>query len=386
MQSHISPSVLKDTMQDCSVSLLIGSGTSSPYLRMLGNIETLLTQLAIRDGVDADIQSIAKASIYLSYFEGVVQKNVAILNGDADAQPILNNYAKLLAALNSIMLRRSNSLLSKEVNLFTTNIDIFLELAIEGAQLECNDGFTGRFKPTFALSNFKKSHFKKSLHYDNVAEIPTFNLCKLHGSLSWILESDQIEFTSSLAHVKALEAAKPPAASLVNITPTTTIDTLLVDAATKTPAPAAVGAFVQAYEKLLIVVNPTKDKFRHTVLNQTYYEMLRQYSNELERENAILFVFGFSFADEHIREITIRAANSNPTLLVYVLTHSTKSREQIASMLDKHTQKNANVKIVGPDQQEDAGVMVDSFQYDLENINKRIFGEIVQLIENASVD
>ena len=48
-----------------------------------------------------------------------------------------------------------------------------------------------------ALSNFKKSRFKKSLHYDNIAEMPVFNLLELHGSLCWELDkNDEITFFS----------------------------------------------------------------------------------------------------------------------------------------------------------------------------------------------
>src|SRR5690606_29146795 len=56
-----------------------------------------------------------------------------------------------------------------------------------------------------------------------------------------------------------------------------------------------------------------------TTRNVHYYELLRIYANHLERENSVLFVLGFSFADEHILKITQRVAKSNPTLLIYIL-------------------------------------------------------------------
>src|SRR5690606_4181861 len=49
-----------------------------------------------------------------------------------------------------------------------------------------------------------------------------------------------------------------------------------------------------------------------------FYELLRMYANHLEKENSILFVLGFSFADEHIREITKRVLKSNPTLMMFI--------------------------------------------------------------------
>ena len=60
-----------------------------------------------------------------------------------------------------------------------------------------------------------------------------------------------------------------------------------------------------------------KNKFKNTLYQEFYYQNLRQLSYELEKQNSILIVFGFSFADEHIAEIIKRACN-NPTLNIYI--------------------------------------------------------------------
>jgi hypothetical protein len=41
-----------------------------------------------------------------------------------------------------------------------------------------------------------------------------------------------------------------------------------------------------------MIVNPSKKKFEDTVLNETHYDLLRIYNNELEKENSVLFVMG----------------------------------------------------------------------------------------------
>jgi hypothetical protein len=51
----------------------------------------------------------------------------------------------------------------------------------------------------------------------------------------------------------------------------------------------SLGDFATSYKKLMIV-NPAKTKFEDTLLNQYYYDLLRIYSNELEKENSVLFV------------------------------------------------------------------------------------------------
>jgi hypothetical protein len=150
---------LKDTVQDCNLNFLIGSGLSAPYLKTLGSIERLLPELE-EASIEEGVRKILRCSLYKAYFDGVISKNCSVLAGDAEAGPVLNAYMDFLRLINIVLLKRKSAILGKEVNLFTTNIDIFLEKAL-GVGLEYNDGFNGQFKPTFGLSNFKKSRFKR---------------------------------------------------------------------------------------------------------------------------------------------------------------------------------------------------------------------------------
>ena len=91
-------------------------------------------------------------------------------------------------------------------------------------------------------------------------------------------------------------------------------------------------SFLTEYDKL-IMVNPTKHKFQETVMDMHFYELMRLYSNSLEKENSILFVTGFSFADEHIANLTMRAANSNPTLQIVIFAFNAKEVDSFKSNL-----------------------------------------------------
>ncbi|MGD1078962.1 MAG: hypothetical protein ABR881_11640 [Candidatus Sulfotelmatobacter sp.] len=368
---------LKNTIQDCNLNFLLGSGLSCPYLQLLGNIEALLTEV---DGamIDPAHKKIIRVSLYKRYFDTVISKNLQILAGDAAAGPVLQQYKAFLHCLNSVLVKRKVTILSKEINLFTTNIDIFPEKALEELNLEYNDGFNGRFKPMFNLSNFKISRFKKSLYFDKTAELPVFNLMKLHGSLSWQVNGiDSVQFAVDLQQIKDV-AAKPLSPDhLIDIADNATVATLVPTLAGKR-ADAATDEFMGAYEKLLIIVNPTKEKFKHTLMNRTYYELLRLYSNELEKENTVLFAMGFSFADEHIREITVRAANSNPTLMVNVIAHTSGAKVQIEGALGANTIRNNNIQVFGPDQEDDGtGHMTDKFKYDFSTINDKLFTAVL---------
>lgn len=378
---------LKDIIQDSNINFLFGSGMSVPFLGTLWNIEILLTELeSIKDYILPEQYTLLRASIYKKYFDVAIEKNELILNNDPSAIPVHESYYKFFTYMNQLMLKRRNKLLSKQVNIFTTNIDVFLEKSVEDKGFEYNDGFNGRFKPKFDLSNFKKSFSKKSLHYENSSEIPVFNIMKVHGSLTWKIEgeslSKEIVCDTVLQQVNEVINAKPADTSVfLDIGHNENISTLLAKLPTSIDN-TSILPFIEAYQKLAIV-NPTKDKFKDTILNQTYYELLRIYANELEKENTVLFVMGFSFADEHIKELTLRVANSNPTLLIIIYAHTNDARSIIETNINLARAKYNNIIIESPAQvEEPVGTFTDQFAYDFNTINSTIFGKVLKKIEN----
>ena len=112
---------------------------------------------------------------------------------------------------------------------------------------------------------------------------------------------------------------------------------------------------ISAIGKFQIVL-PNKEKFASTVLNENYYAQLRRLTNQLEVRNSVLLVVGFSFADEHIRKLIIRAANINPTLHVIVFCYSEESEKDIIRNLDKdlHQLINNNITTVTGTKQQNA--------------------------------
>jgi hypothetical protein len=363
---------LKDIIQDCNINFLLGSGMSAEYLNTLGSIEALLAEV---EGIKGnDKRSIIRASLYKKYFDGVIEKNLNILNGDDDTISLMNNYKNFFEIFNKILLERKSTLLSKQINIFTTNIDICLEKALEDKSFEYNDGFVGSFKPKFDLSNFKKTLFKSSLHFENISELPVFNIYKIHGSLTWKTVDTNIYFSHTLKLIKNISEVKIDSTTLVDIDPTDTIESLKIKASRVTCSSSEINNFKRKYEKLSIV-NPTKDKFKETILNQTYYELLRIYSNELEKDNSILFVLGFSFADEHIRDLTLRVANSNPTLIIYIIAYDKSSYEDLKSKFIDI--KYNNIEIVSPEKNEDK---TDNFTYTFQAINTKIFKKLEKSI------
>jgi hypothetical protein len=300
---------LAEVIQSSNINFLLGAGASRPYLPLLGDIESRLNAAKSKD---------EKIEYYKKYFKEVMLPNKKVLDNstrrNANLKQTIGAYQEFFGTLSEMLIQRKSTILSKQVNVFTTNIDILIESAIENLQLMYNDGFLGRFQPIFSLANFRKSIMQRSLHFEHITESPMFNIIKMHGSLTWInkKDSDELTFSYTLEHLK---------------------DELLHKS----------GSEFEIEYKNILVVNPQESKHLESVLNFYYSELLRMYSSELEKENCSIFAIGFSFEDQHIREITLRAAKSNPTLRVFVCC-SQKSKSE---MIDKlQISNNDNIQIL----------------------------------------
>jgi hypothetical protein len=323
---------LKTYIQSANVNFLFGSGLSRPYLSTLGDIETWLTELAKDNSISDELKQVVKASIYKEYFTKVILPNHTTTIAE-DYETVINGYKSFLIVWNEIINKRANRLLTKQVNIYTTNIDTLVENASEKVQIEFNDGFKGSINQIFDEGNFQKSYSKTSLHFQNVSEIPVFNLLKMHGSINWSTKGDIISNDYKLDAVNKtnIELQKIDSELFIDCTKNdeelkekvNTYSEIQAEA-TKLIELKSNLKFNELYKELfeeydkLTIVNPTKQKFVESVIELHFYELMRMYSNSLEKENSILFVMGFSFADEHIAKITLRAAKTNPTLLVIV--------------------------------------------------------------------
>lgn len=377
-------SEIKNAIQSSHLNFLFGSGLSAPFLKTLGDVEQRLTELDKFEDCTETVRSVMLASIRKLYFEKCISANLEILKKDASCKTVQSTYRTWLATMNQILLNRKSTLLNKQVNLFTTNMDVFPEMALEELGAEFNDGFYGKINPRYDLSNFKKSVSQTSQQYSVAAEIPLFNLYKLHGSVSWKIGTDNvIELDRSLDLTNFVKECITGCDKLVLDILDSNYNLISIqDLAVKAKA---ITSFKEAkkindaYEKL-VMVNPTKDKFKLTTLNKIYYELLRMYSNELEKENAVLFVMGFSFADEHITEITKRAVKSNPTLKVYIFAYDKIGEEAIRTNLGiEGSGTFSNICIMPRLKEVDtAGVETGETAYNLTNIINQHFHSIAR--------
>lgn len=373
---------IKKIIESCHLNFLIGSGASRPFLGTLGTIENLLTDLA-KSSLTEENNTIIDASIKKYFWEVAIKGNLEINNkGNSKLDSTKEAYLDFYSSINTILNKRKSNLISKQVNIFTTNMDLFNEDALEEGGYTYNDGFSGRLNPYFGTENFNNSIRKTSSHFEYQSELPLFNLYKLHGSVNWLLSSNEkIKYDNNLETLKGVNDVKIDAKNLLDIEykkstkggdiwVSYTIDELKDQISKKKIRKVKEHAdFLEAYDKL-IMINPTKEKFETTTRKLTFYELLRMYSNNLEKENSVLFVFGFSFADEHIREITLRVAKANPTLLIVIFAFDKSSKETIFKELSEHD----NIIYIYDES--------DKIKYSLETINKTYFKKLSKELIN----
>ena len=393
---------LKNIIQSSHINFLIGSGLSVPYLTTLANIELWLTQCA--DIEDSFVRSLIEDNLKMKYVQDVMSTCLSEHRTNASALEKMHTaYCEFLTLWNYILSRRGGSILGKQVNIFTTNIDPFVEEAAEELGVEFNNGFKGIINPILREDSFNTTVNKVSPLFQKTSEVPTFNYLKIHGSINWsIKEQDTgiISYDSQLATLRNVVKAisEYPAEYLILGKSQLEVDEKNASASPGTKMKFTfediircanacnkqiceenqekIRVFREAYDKL-VMVHPRKTKFKETVLDLHFYELMRLYSNALEKTNSCLFVAGFSFADEHIAQITLRAASSNPTLQIIIFAYNSDAKEAINKSLGKSN--NDNILILSVDDFKESQDETDKTlfeglsNFDLTSINQYIF-------------
>ncbi len=274
---------LTNIFSSSHINVLLGSGFSTPLLKTLANIEKDLTEAKKNNDIDK------QAELYKTFFEGsmlpLIKKTDDKSNIDARNQFIkyIYNFADT----------RDSSTLHKMINIYTTNYDNLIESSLEINKIPYFDGFEGRSPAIFSTTNYGKFFGRQSGISNRSTEITAINLYKLHGSLFWKQLENEIQFEDFKQKLEEFEKTNNTSDS-----------------------------YIKEYENKFAIINPTKEKLNSTLLNINYYDQLRLMSNELEKQNALLISFGFSFADEHIYTIIERTLKINPTLTLILFAYS----------------------------------------------------------------
>lgn len=152
---------------------------------------------------------------------------------------------------------------AKPVHIFTTNYDLLIEQALEESATPYFDGFVGTRQAFFDLG---------AVEDENLLPSRWARLWKIHGSLNWRLTPDGKRVVRSDDRDKSTSYLIYPSH-------------LKYDQSRKMP----------------------------------YLAMLDRLKAYLLQPNAILFMSGYSFSDEHINDMICRSLEANPTAQVFAL-------------------------------------------------------------------
>ena len=334
-----------------NINFLIGSGASFGVIPTLSsnyindkNEKLSIEEILVEKGNDNDLQNI----IYLWYYHEILK--VAYLKEIKEDNLVFKNYQKLLENLIKLLQRESYQK-EKRINIFTTNYDLFFEKVADSLvgkyEFYFNDGSSGNITKKLSMKNYHKKIYHTGIFDNFDREIPIINLFKLHGSVSWKYVNDKNNKPYEIK-VEYFEDENPE--DIENLIEEVSNEEIK-KAKEKIEEDKNLEENIKGIRNKLLkkfaLIFPEKNKFENTLYQEFYYQNLRQLSYELEKQNSILIVFGFSFADEHIAEIVKRACN-NPTLNIYIFCYSQNTENEILKNF-KLEEFPSNIKTILPE-------------------------------------
>lgn len=341
MNNDILTAFKASDLVDKNINFLIGSGASAGYIPTLWIKDDISYEDVLTNKKYQEIENV----IYHSYYNDILSKSFCIkpikFKEKLKFKKTFINYLRFIKNLSSFIDKKGANQI-RRANIFTTNYDLFLEKSSDlllktNTSFIFNDGGRGLHTRHLSISNFHTSTWHQGTNDLYKFEIPTINLIKMHGSISWNKVNEDtisIRYLDNLPDELSIETDH-----YLDIEETIDkVNELYFFDGAKSAIELSredeerLQRFRIEYKKLAIV-NPTKAKFEETVFQQHYYQSLRLLSYELEKPQTILICFGFSFKDEHIREI-IQRSLSNPSLIIYIFCYKLKDKESIKKTIN----------------------------------------------------
>lgn len=340
---------LPEILDGKNINFLIGSGTGVPLFPTLSLGEKLPSFEEIVSSKKLSMKN--NMILYCYYYAKWISPMQLHKMGSSGMNyiSVSKQYRIFISTLLEILTRGSNEK-PKRANIFTTNYDLLFEntfdyISQHNPLCYFNDGSRGFIARTLDTDNFylNVSH---SGNYDNYnREVPTINLFKMHGSISWekldnkiiisyknsvlskadkcLLEIENFDLTKIDKIFSMMEPNIELNASISDLDKQ--LDEIDLDV-------AQVKKFFKVYENLPII-NPNKWKFHDTVFDQHYYQLIRAFSYEMEKRDVVLVIFGFSFADEHLLDIFKRSM-LNPSLQVIIICYNNKQKKDMRHIFE----------------------------------------------------
>lgn len=245
--------------------LLAGFGIDLTKQEYSKNLEYLMevlfsAQFALKD---ADADRLKELRTVLERVVRKVKKHVLKSCLDGVSANNDNTVVTLYQAFYQKIVFRDRSLPRPWV--FTTNYDLFNEIAMDRLGIPYCNGFSGTVERRFNPSVFRYSLAEQlDISSRKWAAVDNFvYLCKLHGSINWV------EDGNSLFPIKEMQE-KP------------------------------------TNKEVPVLIYPTPVK-QSASFASPYADLFREFQKQIVRDQSVLLTIGYSFGDEHINNIIFQA-------------------------------------------------------------------------------
>lgn len=257
--AHAQPNVIELCKKNLEklLEILEASSHLKMYLKLDSKSEKKIATIKryLREQITHGMQSVKLLAVYKNFYERVAQQMRRVV----------------------------------PINVFTTNYDLFNELALDELRFPYNNGFMGVSRRRFAPASFDYTFVENmNLKRDSWEPVSSyFNLIKLHGSISWIkTDGELVEIQDGIE---------------------------------------------SADRQMMIYPSPLKDR---STLMTPYSDLFRVMENRLMRKNAVLIVIGYSFGDDHINRLIYNALASSSFRLIVL--NSSDSVKKLAALKNPH--------------------------------------------------
>ncbi|TDG86310.1 SIR2 family protein [Lentilactobacillus hilgardii] len=285
------------------LNFLIGSGASADAIPLMNDDKYKPNSNQLQELNKSEDPDAEKKFCLKSLFAKTMDVSKRIISGElvGKEKDTQSMYDKFLQAVITILNLSNSRRGPKNVNLFTTNYDLFIEKSIDNVagtnRFIFNDGASGYFERFLDSSNYNRVVAYRGLTDNYLNEMPSISLIKPHGSMNWSNSDNKIQVLNTISQDPFL-------------------------------------------------VKPTGFENKETFLSNHFYDMLRIFQLELDKSESVMFVIGFSFQDKHIAQM-IRRALQNPELMIYAFGFRDGDRQKYMSNLGVNDEKH-NFRIITP--------------------------------------
>lgn len=280
----------------------------------------------------------------ISKIEHFIYSKINVLASEPyteEVMSVLNTYRKFYSKI---------ALRSKEnarLNIFTTNNDMFNEVALDSLNIHYLNGFSGGINKYFNPANFNYTLSKRmDVAIDKFEPVDNLvYLYKIHGSVNWV--EDHNGSDGSFFSIKEI-----PMGTSNN------------------------------GKNTLIYPTPLK---QDKSLGAPYVDLFREFQHKLLEPNSVIIVIGYSFSDDHVNDIIYRGLATNASLNVVII--NDVENRPVAKIRDKRVYRiwsTPRKEIVSDEEKKDmrhlhyfSSIVTDIFNFKEEDTLEPILRDFV---------